>query len=73
MGGFKILQDEDLAVAAEGRDSRQWISVIVFCGWESLAVGSSDNKVYFYDPEDGYRLMNQFKNLPLNYPYRLFK
>ena len=62
VGGFKILQDEDLAVAAEGRDSRQWISVIKYSAdGKVLAVGSSDNKVYFYDPEDGYRLMNQFK------------
>jgi WD40 repeat protein/Ca2+-binding EF-hand superfamily protein len=62
VGGFKILQDEDLAVAAEGRDSRQWISDVRFSDdGKVLAVGSRDNKVYFYDPEDGYRLTNQFK------------
>jgi microtubule-associated protein-like 6 len=62
IGGFKVLQDEDLAVASEGRDSRQWITDVKYSqDGKVLAVASRDSNIYFYDPEDGYRLANQFK------------
>ena len=57
IGGFKVLQDEDLAIAIEGRDARQWVTSIKFSpDGRGMALSSRDGKLYLYDVEDAYKL-----------------
>ena len=73
IGGFKILQDEDLAIATEGRDARQWVTAIKFSpDGRGMALSSRDAKLYLYDVEDAYKLGNVFKKAKgaiLNFDY----
>jgi WD40 repeat protein len=73
IGGFKILQDEDFAIATEGRDSRQWITSIKYSpDGRGMACSSRDGKLYIYDVEDAYKLGNVFKKAKgaiLNFDY----
>ena len=73
IGGFKILQDEDLAIATEGRDARQWVTSIKYSpDGRGMALSSRDGKLYLYDVEDAYKLGNIFKKAKgaiLNFDY----
>ena len=44
------------------RDAREWIEVMSYSADKCrLAVGSHDNKIYIYDAENGYALLNTLK------------
>ena len=59
-GVVLVLNAEDLSLAHEMRDSREWISVVRFSpDGEVLAVGSRDNKIYLYEVEKGFVLRAQ--------------
>jgi len=52
-GAFVIMDQADLSVKYETRDSKAWISSIAFSpDGATLAVGSSDNDVYLYNTDD---------------------
>ena len=52
-GAFVIIQEEDLTVIHEARDSKAWITDILFSpDGQTLAVASMDHSVYLYNVED---------------------
>jgi len=52
-GAFLILNEENLCIVHEARDSKRWISEIKFSAdGTTLAVGSTDNSIYLYHVED---------------------
>eukprot|EP00948_MAST-09A_sp_MAST-9A-sp1_P002160 g2160.t1 len=54
-GSYLILNENDLTVGHEARDSKMWISDIKFSpDGNSLAVASQDNKIYLYDVSNGF-------------------
>jgi microtubule-associated protein-like 6 len=63
VGGFKIMNAEDLSVVHEARDSRHWIVDAKFSpDGTRLGVASYDKKIYFYDatPEAGFKAKGTF-------------
>ena len=59
-GVVLVLNADDLSLAHELRDSREWISVVRFSpDGEILAVGSRDNKIYLYEANKNYVLRAQ--------------
>lgn len=61
-GAIIVLKSESLQVLFEDRPSKQWISDIKFSpAGDTLAVGSHDNKIYFYKSKDGkFKRMGNF-------------
>ena len=56
-GAFLILNEKDLVILHEGRDSKQWIGDIKFSpDGNTLGLGSNDNMLYLYDIGGGYVL-----------------
>jgi microtubule-associated protein-like 6 len=52
-GAFVVLNEADLTVAYETRDSKEWISVVRFSpDGKTIAVGSTDKGIYLYNAED---------------------
>lgn len=49
-GGFIVLNESDLSVLHQARDSKQWISDIKYSpDGHTLALGSHDNKIWLYE------------------------
>eukprot|EP00949_MAST-11_sp_MAST-11-sp1_P004459 g4459.t1 len=63
IGGFKVIQEEDLAIAAEpSPDARSWITDIKYSpDGRTLALASMDSNIYLYEVDDGYKLLNTYK------------
>ena len=56
-GAFVVLNEKDLVVLHEGRNSKQWISDVKFSpDGNTLGLGSNDNLLYLYDIGGGYTL-----------------
>ena len=52
-GAFVVLNQSDLTIVHEARDSRQWISEVKFSlTGETIAIGSRDNNIYLYNTSD---------------------
>jgi microtubule-associated protein-like 6 len=52
-GAFAILNEDDLTVIFEGRDTKKWISAIRFSpDSNTLAIASTDSYIYLYNVED---------------------
>lgn len=61
-GAFVVLNEKDLAMVHEGRNSKQWITDIKFSpDGATLALGSYDNSVYLYDIGGGYAVKGVFE------------
>ena len=61
-GAFMVLNERDLSVAHEGRDSKFWLSECKYSpDGNTLALGSHDNKIYLYDVGAGYTLKGVFE------------
>ena len=59
-GAFLVLNEKDLVILHEGRNSKQWISDIKFSpDGNTLGLGSNDNLLYLYDIGGGYALKGQ--------------
>ena len=56
-GAFLVVNEDDLSVAHESRDAKQWISDIKFApDQNTLAIASRDNKIYLYDVPSAFEL-----------------
>ena len=56
-GAFVVLNEDDLSVAYESRDAKQWISDVKFSpDQNTLAIGSHDNNIYLYDVPNAFEL-----------------
>ncbi|GBG25699.1 Echinoderm microtubule-associated protein-like 1 [Hondaea fermentalgiana] len=61
-GSFVVLNEKDLVMVHEGRNSKQWITDIKYSpDGATLAVGSYDNSVYLYDIGGGYAVKGVFE------------
>ncbi|CAK9107654.1 Echinoderm microtubule-associated protein-like 6 (EMAP-6) (Echinoderm microtubule-associated protein-like 5-like) [Durusdinium trenchii] len=61
-GSFVILNEKDLVMLHEGRNSKQWITDLKFSpDGATLALGSYDNAVYLYDIGGGYVVKGVFE------------
>lgn len=59
-GAYAVINEEDLTLVHESKDSTQPISVVSFSGeGETLAVGSEDGSVYLYAVQDEYELIGR--------------
>mmetsp|Transcript_11841 Transcript_11841/g.21676 ORF Transcript_11841/g.21676 Transcript_11841/m.21676 type:complete len:2327 (-) Transcript_11841:669-7649(-) len=60
-GAYLILNEKDLMMVHEGRNSKQWITDIKYSGdGATLALGSYDNSLYLYDVGGGYSVKGVF-------------
>ena len=56
-GAFLVINEDDLSIAHESRDAKQWISDIKFApDQNTLAIASRDNKIYLYDVPSAFEL-----------------
>jgi WD40 repeat protein/Ca2+-binding EF-hand superfamily protein len=56
-GAFLVVNEDDLSVAHESRDAKQWISDIKFApDQNTVAIASRDNKIYLYDVPSAFEL-----------------
>ncbi|GMH46698.1 hypothetical protein TrVE_jg371 [Triparma verrucosa] len=61
-GEVKVFDAVTLKLIWEGRDSKEWIEDLKFSpDGKTLAVGSHDNAIYFYDVNKDYKMRARFK------------
>lgn len=59
-GAFVVINEEDLAVVHEARDSRSPITAVAFSPeGETLAVGCGDGSIYLYAVQDDYEMVGK--------------
>jgi microtubule-associated protein-like 6 len=59
-GGFAIINEDDLSLVHEAKDSNKPVNVVSFSGdGETLAIGSDDGAIYLYAVQDEYEMVGR--------------